>query len=117
VFAVIAFCSASTADERKKEKFDAAKLVGRWGPKDKKDGTYTVEYRADGSVVFTGTANGREWRWEGTYRLEGNRLSAALRSEAGEWAGANTVTKLTDAELVGKNSIGNAFSLVRLKEK
>jgi uncharacterized protein (TIGR03066 family) len=117
VFAVLAFCGTSAAQDRKKEKFDAAKLVGRWGPKDKKDGTYTIEYRADGTVVLTGTANDREWRWEGTYRLEGNRLTAALRSEAGEWSGANTLTKLTEAELTGKNSSGNAFSLVRLKEK
>jgi uncharacterized protein (TIGR03066 family) len=117
VFALLTFCSTATAEDRKKEKFDAAKLVGRWGPKDKKDGTYTIEYRADGTVVLVGTADGREWRWEGTYKLEGSRLSAVLRSEIGEWSGVNTLTKLTGAELTGKNSSGNPFSLIRLKEK
>ena len=117
VFAVLAFCGTSAAEDPKKEKFDAAKLAGRWGPKDKKDGTHTVEYRAAGTILLTGTDNGRERRWEGTYRLEGDRLSAVLRSDAGEWSGADTVTKLTGAELTGKHSDGKAFSLVRLKEK
>jgi uncharacterized protein (TIGR03066 family) len=116
-FALLACCGSAAGDDRKKEKLDAAKMVGRWGPKDKKAGVYTLEFRSDGMMVLTGTVAGREQRWDGKYRLEGSRLSVELRSEAGEWLDVNTITKLTDTDLDGKEASGKTFSLVRLKEK
>lgn len=79
---------------------DAQRLVGRWevvDPPMSEKGT--IEFTADGKVRATGDRGGRSVVEEGSYTLDGNRLTTAPPAGQGKAATA-TIVKLTDDELV-----------------
>lgn len=109
-------CGVTAADE----KIDAKKLVGKWDQVFGKDakGAYKVviEYTADGKVLGTITpAKGEEIKIEGTYKLDGNKLTQTTKFMDKESVKTSTITKLTDDELEGETDKGLKATFKRIK--
>ena len=101
--AVLALCFSATAEDKKDEKIDAKLLVGKWEPKEKPDGLKVVlEFRKDGKATLTAGEGGKEERAEGSYALDGNRLTVAMTVAGRDEKQTITISKLTDAELLGE---------------
>jgi|GEM_PF-763257 len=115
---VLALCITSAADEKKDEKIDGAKLIGKWEPvMPKKGELVSLEFTKDGKMIATADINGKSAKAEGTYKLTGDKLMFEV-TYMGETAKETvTITKLTDDELVGKNQEGKVESFKRAKPK
>jgi uncharacterized protein (TIGR03066 family) len=108
----LVFCGGLTADD----KIDAKKLVGKWSPKE--EAIFTVALTADGkATLVTTTSEGKVVTAEGTYKLDGNKLTATTKLDDKEQTLTFTIIKLTDDELVAKNEKGKERTLVRIKDK
>lgn len=111
---VLAFCGTLAANDKKDEKIDATKLVGKWQPKEKKEAV--IEYTKDGKMLLTVTGE-KEFKAEGTYTVDGSKVSVTLKLGDKEQKSVRTVTKLTDADLVTVDDTGMERAFVRLKDK
>ncbi|HEY1186099.1 MAG TPA: TIGR03066 family protein, partial [Gemmata sp.] len=99
-------------------KFDSKKLVGKWEPaKPKKGEAMVMEFTKDGKLTVTGEMNGKEVKIEGTYKLDGDKLSFALKFMDIEIKETVTLTKLTDEEMAGKDKDGKEESFKKVKPK
>ncbi len=113
VLAVV--CGAHAADDKK---LDAKKLVGKWEPVNPKKGEAMVmEFTKDGKLTVTGDMGGKELKIEGTYTLEGDKLSFVLKFMDNEIKETVTLTKLTDDEMEGKDKGGKVESFKKVKPK
>jgi uncharacterized protein (TIGR03066 family) len=93
------------------DKIDAKKLLGKWENKDQK---LTVEFLKDGKVSVAGG----EFKAEGTYKVDGNKLMLTVKFGDAETKMTRTVSKLTDTELVSKDDeSGKEDTLSRVKDK
>lgn len=111
----LAFGTTATAAD---EKFDSKKLVGKWEPaKPKKGEAMVMEFTKDGKLTVTGEMNGKEVKIEGTYKLDGDKLSFALKFMDIEIKETVTLTKLTDEEMAGKDKDGKEESFKKVKPK
>ena len=116
--ATLALCFGALAQEKKDETIDAKKLVGKWEPKEKtKDRTLLIEFMKDGKVAFTGTEGGKEMKAEGTYQVDGNKLTLNVKYGDKDRKMTRIVSKLTDAELVWTTKSGKERAFVRVKDK
>lgn len=105
-------CGATAADE----KIDAKKLVGKWEPKEKKEnGSFVIEFKKDGKVTLT--ASGKDFKGDGTYKLDGNKLDLTMKFGDMDRKMTRTISKLTDTELVSSDEQGKEDTLVRIKGK
>ncbi len=93
---------------------DAKKLVGKWELVSKK-ADVQVEYTGDGKVRGSfsfGTGDDKkEFKFEGTYKVEGDKLSVTVKGGKDgdkERTQTSTITKLTDTDLevVGEGKDG-----------
>jgi uncharacterized protein (TIGR03066 family) len=106
-------CGVSAED-----KIDAKKLVGKWEPKEKKEGgSAVIEFTKDGKVTITLAAKGKEVKFDGTYKVDGNKVTTTMKFGDKERTDTQTITKLTDTELVSKDEKGKEETLLRVKEK
>jgi uncharacterized protein (TIGR03066 family) len=106
------------ADDKKADKIDAKKIVGKWEPKEKpKDVSAVIDFQKDGKVVVNFKGNGKEGKIAGTYKVEGNKLTTTMSFNGKEQTESATITKLTDTELVTKDEKGKEETLLRLKGK
>lgn len=111
-------CLAAAADDKKDEKIDAKLLVGKWSPKEKKEGASMVlEFTKDGKASFTVSQSDKDFKAEGTYKADGNKLAITISADGKEQKMERTVTKLTDAELVTKDEKGTERAFLRVKDK
>jgi uncharacterized protein (TIGR03066 family) len=110
-------CGVMSADDKKPGgKIDAKKLIGKWEPKE--EAVFTVEFREGGkATLVTATADGKVRESEGTYKLEGNKLTTTVKVGDQERTLKSTISRLTDAELVGTDEKGREKTLVRVKGK
>ena len=116
--AVALVANAGFAEDKKEEKIDAKKLIGKWEPKEKKeDGKFTIEFAKDGKVTINTASGGKDTKIEGTYKLDGNKLTLTTKFEDKETKMIRTVSKLTDTELVSSKEDGKEDTLVKIKEK
>jgi len=117
--ATLALCFGALAEDKKDETIDAKKLVGKWEPKEKtKDRTLLIEFAKDGKVTFTGAEGGKEMKAEGTYKVNGNKLTLDMKFGDKERKMTRIVSKLTDAELVSTEEGGKSEdTMVRVKDK
>ncbi|WP_162668027.1 sigma-70 family RNA polymerase sigma factor [Gemmata massiliana] len=98
-------------------KIDPKKLVGKWGPKKKGEEPFTIEFTQDGKVIFV-LLDGKETRTEGTYKMDGNKLTRVMKLGQKEWATDLWISKLTDTEMTCTDERGRQEDvLVRLKDK
>lgn len=103
-----AYCGA-----RAEDKIDAKKLVGKWETKDKD----VIEFTKDGKMTLTAKSGDKELKYEGTYKVDGNKLSATIKVDDRERTQKRTIAKLTDAELMTKGEEGEEETFVRIKDK
>jgi uncharacterized protein (TIGR03066 family) len=89
------------------EKFDAKKIVGKWTVSKTEEKGFegtVIEFGKDGKLTATLEFNGKSLELEGTYSLKGDKLTHKLAlkgdTEGKEKEETETVTKLTDDELV-----------------
>src|SRR4051812_1261170 len=76
----IAAADEKKGEEKKAEKIDAAKLVGKWEPKDPRKGEeFVMDFAKDGKLSVTGTLDGKPQTFGGTYKLDGDKLSFDLK--------------------------------------
>jgi uncharacterized protein (TIGR03066 family) len=110
-------CELSPADDKKGDaKIDPAKLVGRWARKgDPAESAYVMEFTKDGKLTYRITVDGRENKFERTYTVDGRDLLVWLKGDFEP--DSNTITTLTDAELVMKDFRRRETRFVRLKDK
>ena len=108
-----------SADDKKDEKIDAKKLIGKWEPKEKKEGaSFVIEFLKDGKATFTINRDGKETKLDGTYKVDGNKLTTAMKIGEMERTRTLVVKKLTDTELVATDDKeGKENTLVRIKGK
>jgi uncharacterized protein (TIGR03066 family) len=109
---VIVFCAPALAEEKK---FDAAKVIGKWTPKEQPKGTtkVVVEYKKGGKMTMVVEANGKKETVEGTYTVEGSKLTVDILGKTR----VSEILKLTDDAFEFKIDTGAVTSLVRVKEK
>jgi uncharacterized protein (TIGR03066 family) len=111
----LALSGHSAADD----KIDPQLLLGKWEPKEPKDGRRgTLEFLKDGKLVVTRSDGDKESRAEGSYKVDGAKLTVTVTADGKEQTDSRLITKLTDAEFVttGTNDT-KEFTMVRVKEK
>ncbi len=108
-----------SADDKKDETIDAAKLVGKWEPSAKAGLKFKVviEYTKDGKFTLVNDASGKEEKREGTYKVDGNKVIVTMSQEGKENPITRTITKLTDTEFVTTDEKGLERTFVRIKDK
>jgi len=107
---------ATVGADDKDAKIDGKKLVGKWTTKDDSKEKFTVEFTKDGKLTFVGEKEGKV---EGTYKLDGNKLTITAKIGDKEEKMTRVITKLTDMELVSRKDEAGAKedTLVRVKDK
>ena len=116
--AILILTAAVGAEDKKEEKIDGKKLLGKWEPGEAKKGAdVVIEFLKDGKLAITANAAGKEFKVDGTYKLTGNKLELAMSFMGQDKTDTATVLKLTDDELVTEDSKGKKETLKRLKAK
>jgi len=110
---------ARAADEKKDEpKIDGKLVVGKWEPKAPKAGELTLlEMTKDGKLVAIAEVGGKPAKAEGTYKLDGDKLTYEVTYMGETTKDTVTLTKLTDEEMEGKDKEGKMYSYKRVKTK
>jgi uncharacterized protein (TIGR03066 family) len=95
--AVVVFAGAAKAEDD-----NAKKLIGVWVV-DKSSGDLppgsSVEFTKDGKLAAVVKADGKEIKFEGTYKLEKDKITVKLKVENETIEETVTIKKLTDEEL------------------
>lgn len=108
-------CGLSAQEKKGGESLDAKNLLGKWELKGAKDRAFTIEFQKGGTAALgTGPKNPTV---TGNYTLDGNKLTTTFRLGGDEQKRVQTITKLTDTELVTKDGQGREETLGRIKEK
>jgi len=116
--AVLALSLSLSAEDKKDEKIDVKKLIGKWEPKDKKEGaSIVIEFAKDGKLTVAFSGDGKDIKFDGTYKVDGNKLTTAVKFGEKEQTRTRTVSKLTDTELVSSDEKGKEDTLIRIKSK
>jgi uncharacterized protein (TIGR03066 family) len=93
------------------EKIDAKLLVGKWTPEEKKDKQFFVEFAKDGKLKVTA---GEDFKLDGTYKLDGNKLTMTVKFGDDEKTKVRTVYSLTKEKLVSSDEGGSKDTLIRV---
>src|SRR5262245_20349585 len=102
---------AGVAGQDKDEKIDGKKLIGKWAPKEGGTEKFVVEFTKDGKLKFVGEGK----TVDGTYKLEGNKLTIEAEVDGKKEKMVRTISKLTDTELTSKDEDrGKEDTLVRV---
>jgi uncharacterized protein (TIGR03066 family) len=105
--------------EEKKADVSKDKLAGTWvvvkcdgdGPP---VGT-VIKLTKDGKMKVTHNQDGQEVTDDGTYMLDGNKLTVILKHDGDEKTHKATIQKLTDTELVAQHENGTTVEFKRKK--
>lgn len=91
------------------DKIDAKLLIGKWQPeKAPQEGIkVTIEYTKDNKIVVDLEAQGQKQKFEGTYKLEGNKLELKIDLGGEERTEKRTLKKLTETEMVSRDEEKN----------
>lgn len=111
--------SASASADDKDKKIDAAKLVGKWevtkATQPIPPGS-VIEFTKDGKVILSGkTPDGQDFKLEGKYKLDGDKLNTKIDVMGQESEDTDTVKKLTDDEMELENGESKTINLKRKK--
>lgn len=109
---ILAVTSATSAIGQDKDKIDPKKLMGKWEPK---EGRVVIEFADKGKLTLSVDGGGKSQKFDGTYKLDGNRLELAVTIIDKEQKETLTIKKLTDEELVTTDSKGKDETLKRKK--
>lgn len=113
MFGALAMLTGSAVGQDK-DKIDGKKLVGKWATKDGAPEKFTVVFTKDGKMTFDGDG----MKIEGTYKLDGNKLTIKAKVGDKEETMVRIITKLTDTEITSKDEKSDKEdTLVRVKGK
>jgi uncharacterized protein (TIGR03066 family) len=103
---------------RADDKADNAKLiVGKWTVEKADEGTVdkgaTVEFTADGKCKATHKSGDQDVTVEGTYKVDGDKLTMTMKVGDMERKIDITILKLTKTELHTKNAEGKMVELMK----
>ena len=115
--AVLVAGLGGVADGRQPAKIDSKLLLGKWQPKEAEGKDFTVEFLKDGKLAFVAKLGEKELKLDGTYKLEGDKLSFKLSFGGEDKEEVRTVHSLTKTELVSSDSKGKKDTLVRVGAK
>ena len=113
---ILSFAGFATAEDKKDEKIDAKKLIGKWQPAEEKV-PVTVEFMDKGKMSLTIDLGGKSEKIEGTYKLDGNKLEMVMSFGGKEMKETVTISKLTDEEMVGKDTKGKEEKFKKVTAK
>ena len=84
------------------DKIDGKLLIGKWEAEKPPEGVEkaVVEYLKDGKLSVEVEAQGQKHKFEGTYKLEGDKLNVKIDINGTEQEQKRIIAKLTDTELV-----------------
>jgi uncharacterized protein (TIGR03066 family) len=111
----LAVAAGAPAQDTKGEKIDGKKLIGKWQPAGQKE-KVTIEFTKDGKLYLTAEIAGKPEKLEGTYKLDGNKLTVGVKGGDKDQNETMTVTRLTDDELVTEDSKGKKETLKKVKK-
>jgi uncharacterized protein (TIGR03066 family) len=116
---LMAVMVAGVSADDKEEKIDIKKLIGKWKQKDatKGGGKEVIEFAKDGKVSVSFGGKDKELKFNGTYKVEENKVTATMKEDGKEESKTVTVTKLTDTELTLKDDRGEEETFLRIKDK
>ena len=119
-FAVGAVLCLLAGVGRGDDKGDTAKLiVGKWEVTKADPGTAPpgalIEFTKGGKMKLTAKKDDKDFSAEGTYKLEGKKLTFALTVGGEERTKTITITKLTAKEMSTKDDDGKTVELTRKK--
>jgi uncharacterized protein (TIGR03066 family) len=114
--AILALTVLAGADAKQVEKIDIAKLSGKW-ERNEKNGVIVLEIMKDGKAQFNFTRDGKDYTFEGAYKLTGNKIEMTMNLGDKEEKSTRTITKLTNTELVTTDDSGMKREFVRVKAK
>jgi uncharacterized protein (TIGR03066 family) len=117
---VLGLMAAARADEEKGGKPDIQKkLVGKWevvkftGKKGGPPAQALVEFTKDGKIITSVKEKGEKVLMEGTYKVEGKRLTVTMKRGNREETQQLKVVKVDDKELVVSQEESGELSLKR----
>jgi uncharacterized protein (TIGR03066 family) len=115
---VVAIVCLIGAGVRAEEKADNAKLiVGKWTVSKADEGTVdkgaTVEFSSDGKVKAVHKKGDEDATIEGTYKVDGDKLTMTMKAGTDERKIEITIKKLTKTELHTENSEGKKVELTK----
>jgi uncharacterized protein (TIGR03066 family) len=114
---VLVLACAARADESP-EPADPVqgKLIGVWESTNPPPGArLTVEFTRDGKLELAVKLGDRATTAEGTYQLDGKKLTVRVKQAGEEKASTVEITKLTDKELATKGPKGKVETFKRLE--
>lgn len=115
--AVLVAALGGVADGRQDAKIDAKLILGKWQPKEAEGKDFVVEFQKDGKLAFVAKLGDKDLKIDGTYKLEGNKLSFKLSFGGVEKEEVRTVHSLSKTELVSSDAGGKKDTLVRVAAK
>jgi len=95
---LFALCGGPAAADEKK--IDKSKLVGKWRVTKGGVADATIEFTKDGKALVVAKENGKEFKPEGTYKIEDDKLTVTMKLGDQETTGINMIETLTDDKLV-----------------
>jgi len=114
--AVVLVLAATAGAEDKAEKIDGKLLVGKWEPTEAPKGAKVlIEFTKDGKVSYAVSGEGKEFKLDGTYKVEGNKVLVTMKVGDKETTKTRTVSKLTETEMVSKDDKGKEDTLKKIK--
>lgn len=85
------------------DKIDGKLLIGKWEPEKAPPGLKLVlEFLKEDKLKIEAEVQGKQEKMEGTYKLEGDKLTINLNREGKEITQKLVVVKLTDKEAIMK---------------
>ncbi len=107
-----------SADDKKEGKIDTAKLVGKWEDKNTGKGEKVIlELTKDNKIHLTRNLDKKDMTFNGTYKIEGNKITMDLDVGGKSYVTVSTIDKLTDEELVIDGDMQSSKSFKRVKDK
>jgi uncharacterized protein (TIGR03066 family) len=101
---MLALVGGGQADDKKDEKIDGKKLIGKWEPKEAKgDRKIAIEFTKDGKMNVSADSGAA---FEGTYQLDGKKLTFQIKLGENEVKKTVTVIRLTDDEFESEGDDG-----------
>lgn len=99
----VVFVAGASADDKK---IDPAKLVGKWELTKSESGNAPkgaiVEFMKDNKLAITVDVNGKSVTLNGTYKVDGDKLTVTIKPPDGgkEDSDTDTIKSLTDDKIV-----------------
>ena len=113
---VVLVAAAGGSAAGRDEKIDGKLLIGKWTPKEEdKKGQFVVEFTKDGKVTLD--FGGKDFKAEGTYKLDGTKLSLKMKLGDEEKSQVRTIHSLTRTELVSSDEKDRKDTLVRVTDR